>query len=132
MLADGRSRRELRRDAYALLGAVAESSTYVRQRVAADTIIYDVTTGMVGADTGFAPHGHRAADGGPPSGVTIGHCRPPRWGGYRSAEATPAVGAPGRLLGGRVGAWYRGDAAGPDDRLFRPWLTAIQVGCDNA
>ena len=53
------SLRELRRDAFALLGAVAESSTYVRQRVADEgAVVFDVVTGMVGDDTRFAPHGH--------------------------------------------------------------------------
>jgi hypothetical protein len=47
------------RDAFVLLGAVAESSTYVRQRVTDDgPVVFDAVTGMIGDDTHFAPHGH--------------------------------------------------------------------------
>ena len=53
------SQRNLVRDAFALLGAVAESSTYVRQRVTDDgPVVFDAVTGMIGDDTPFAPHGH--------------------------------------------------------------------------
>jgi len=53
------SQRNLVRDAFALLGAVAESSTYVRQRVTDDgPVVFDAVTGMIGDDTEFAPHGH--------------------------------------------------------------------------
>jgi hypothetical protein len=49
---------DVRRAAFALVGQVAESATYVRQRVLEDRLVFDVVTGMVGPDTHFAPHGH--------------------------------------------------------------------------
>jgi hypothetical protein len=50
--------RELRSAVLALIGAVAESTTFVRQCVSADGIEYHVVTGELGADTTFAGHGH--------------------------------------------------------------------------
>jgi hypothetical protein len=50
--------RGLRAAAYALIGQVAESATYVRQRRDEGLVTYEVATGMVGGDTHFAPHGH--------------------------------------------------------------------------
>jgi len=49
---------QLRADAFALIGAVAESSTHVRQCVAGAEIQYEVTTGMLEGDAGFGGHGH--------------------------------------------------------------------------
>jgi len=43
----------LRADAFALIGAVAESSTYVRQCMAGAEIQFEVTTGMLEGDAGF-------------------------------------------------------------------------------
>lgn len=43
---------------FALLGEIAESATYVRQRVLEDRVFFDVVTGMLGPDAHFAPHGH--------------------------------------------------------------------------
>jgi hypothetical protein len=54
---DGRLR-DLRADIFALIGSVAESATYVHQRVADDHITYDVTTGTLDADSPFQGHGH--------------------------------------------------------------------------
>lgn len=48
----------LRADLFALLGEIAESTTFVRQRLADDAIEYDVTTGMLDGDGFFAGHGH--------------------------------------------------------------------------
>ena len=48
----------LRTAAFTLVGEVAESATYVRQRRDGDEIVYEVGTGMLAADTEFAPHGH--------------------------------------------------------------------------
>ncbi|MDQ3328327.1 MAG: hypothetical protein M3506_07385 [Chloroflexota bacterium] len=49
---------QLRADAFALIGAVAESSTHVRQCVVGAEIQYEVTTGMLTGDAGFGGHGH--------------------------------------------------------------------------
>lgn len=50
--------RRLRADAFALIGPIAESATFVRQRVTAREIEYQVTTGMLDGDARFAGHGH--------------------------------------------------------------------------
>jgi hypothetical protein len=64
--------RGVRASAFALIGAVAESATYVRQRrVAADgsvpadvdlpgdgEVVFEAATGMLEPDTSFATHGH--------------------------------------------------------------------------
>jgi hypothetical protein len=69
---DARDVRGVRAAAFALIGAVAESATYVRQRsTAADgsvppdvyrlrdgEVVFEVATGMLESDTGFATHGH--------------------------------------------------------------------------
>ena len=52
-----KSRRAVRRAAYALIGAVAEESTHVAEWVNEDAVVLDVATGIVG-DVHFAPHGH--------------------------------------------------------------------------
>jgi hypothetical protein len=49
----------LREAVFALLGAIAETSTYVRQRNGeAGELLFEVVTGMLEPDTSFAPHGH--------------------------------------------------------------------------
>jgi hypothetical protein len=48
----------LRADVFALLGAFAESATYVHQRVEDAAVCYDIATGMLDADMPFRPHGH--------------------------------------------------------------------------
>jgi hypothetical protein len=50
--------RSLQAAAYALIGEVAESATYIRQRREAEATVYEVGTGMLAPDTTFAPHGH--------------------------------------------------------------------------
>jgi hypothetical protein len=50
--------RGVRAAAYALIGQVAESATYVRQRRENGLVVFEAATGMVGDDTQFAPHGH--------------------------------------------------------------------------
>jgi hypothetical protein len=50
--------RNLRADTFALLGTIAESATYIHQRIDGETVIYDVATGMLPGDSHFAPHGH--------------------------------------------------------------------------
>jgi hypothetical protein len=46
--------------AYAVLGSIAESATYVRQRGGGgdEVVVFEVVTGMLAPDTRFAPHGH--------------------------------------------------------------------------
>jgi hypothetical protein len=48
----------LRADTFALLGTIAESATYIHQRIDVETVIYEVATGMLPGDSLFAPHGH--------------------------------------------------------------------------
>jgi hypothetical protein len=64
----GKSRGELRRAAYSLIGSVAEESTHVAEWVDEDAVVFDVATGTV-SDAQFAPHGHllrlRIQVGGP-------------------------------------------------------------------
>ncbi len=50
--------RRLRMDVFALLGAIAESVSYIHQRVGDEIIHYDVVSGMLDGDTAFHPHGH--------------------------------------------------------------------------
>jgi hypothetical protein len=61
--------RAVRAAIYALIGEVAESATYIRQRrdapvgdvdqpIGGDSLFYEVATGMLASDTRFAPHGH--------------------------------------------------------------------------
>ncbi len=48
----------LRRDAFALLGRVAEDSTHIRQRVFDDRTEFEMATGALAGVTPFLPHGH--------------------------------------------------------------------------
>jgi hypothetical protein len=50
--------RGLRAAAFELLGQVAETATYVRQRRGDDRVVFEAATGIVGDDAYFAPHGH--------------------------------------------------------------------------
>lgn len=50
--------RQLRADAFALIGAIAESVTFVGQRRTEKGVEYRIVTGMVGEEGGFAAHGH--------------------------------------------------------------------------
>jgi len=50
--------RGLRAAVFELLGSVAESATYVRQRRQGDRMVFEAATGTGGADSPFAPHGH--------------------------------------------------------------------------
>jgi hypothetical protein len=64
---DGRTR-DLRADAYALIGSFAEAMTSVVQRSDGDAVVFEVATGQ--PDGEFAAHGHLvlvriAASGGP-------------------------------------------------------------------
>ena len=52
---DGRIR-DLRADAYALIGSFAESTTHVAQRSDGDRVVFEVATGQ--PDGEFAAHGH--------------------------------------------------------------------------
>ena len=52
-----KSRRSVRRAAWALIGSVAEESTHVAEWVDEDAVVFDVATGTVGSPV-FAPHGH--------------------------------------------------------------------------
>ena len=50
---------EVRQAIYALIGSIAESATYIRQRDRdAGKLEFDVVTGMLASDTDFASHGH--------------------------------------------------------------------------
>jgi hypothetical protein len=50
--------RGMRAAAFALLGEVAETATYVRQRRDGDSMLFEAATGLVGSDTHFDSHGH--------------------------------------------------------------------------
>ena len=52
------SLRQLRADAFALIGEFAEVTTFIRQVVAEGSIEFHVTTGFVAGDTNFTHHGH--------------------------------------------------------------------------
>ena len=53
----GESRRDLRRQAWALIGTIAEPAASVRERPEGDSVIFEVVTGI--PDGGrFASHGH--------------------------------------------------------------------------
>ena len=62
----GRSKARVRADAFALIGAIAEGSTFVRVEDADDgpnavgpgVTEVDVVTGLLDDDTPFASHGH--------------------------------------------------------------------------
>jgi len=49
---------ELRAAAFALIGQVAESASFVRERRHDGETIFDVTTGILDGDGRFAAHGH--------------------------------------------------------------------------
>ena len=48
----------VRAAAYALIGQVAETASYVRQRRGEGLLTFEVATGIVGDDASFATHGH--------------------------------------------------------------------------
>ena len=50
--------RHLRAEVFTLIGRFAEGSTYVRQATIEGMLEFHVTTGLVGSDTSFTPHGH--------------------------------------------------------------------------
>src|SRR5678810_244853 len=50
--------RGVRAAAYSLVGSVAETASYVRQRRGDGLVTYEVATGIVGGDAHFATHGH--------------------------------------------------------------------------
>ena len=54
----GQAPRDLRERIFGVVGAFAESSTHVRQRVVDGAVEFDVVTGMLADDTHFRPHGH--------------------------------------------------------------------------
>jgi hypothetical protein len=49
---------ELRRDALALVGAAAKTTTHVSERIRGDRIEYDVLTGVLEGDSRFRGYGH--------------------------------------------------------------------------
>ena len=51
-------RRRLRRAAWRLIGAIAESSTHVREQRSGNVVTFGVLTGMPHDSDGFAAHGH--------------------------------------------------------------------------
>lgn len=48
----------LRADIFSIVGAIAEGVTYVHQQVTADSISYEVVTGLLDGDTQWRGHGH--------------------------------------------------------------------------
>ena len=48
----------LRAAAFELLGTVAESATFVRQRRSEGRVVFEVATGEMGSDAHFDTHGH--------------------------------------------------------------------------
>jgi hypothetical protein len=48
----------MRADVFALIGAFAETVTFISQQIGDGSIEFHVTTGMGGEDSPFAPHGH--------------------------------------------------------------------------
>jgi hypothetical protein len=49
---------QIRHAVYALVGSVAETATYVRQRRHDGSATFEVVTGILGQDAHFEPHGH--------------------------------------------------------------------------
>jgi catechol 2,3-dioxygenase-like lactoylglutathione lyase family enzyme len=65
-------RRDLRADAYALIGSFAEATTNVVQRSDGDTVVFEVATGQ--PDGEFAAHGHLVWSASrPPAAHVDGH-----------------------------------------------------------
>jgi hypothetical protein len=54
----GASRRDIRRQAWGVLGAIAETMASVRERRADGQVVFDVVTGEPDSATAFASHGH--------------------------------------------------------------------------
>ncbi len=54
----GDSRRDIRRRAWALIGAVAEPTASVRERREGDAVVFEVITGVPEGSSQFASHGH--------------------------------------------------------------------------
>ena len=52
------SRAQLRAEAFALIGSVAENSTHIRERRTNDGVEYEVVTGIIEGDSGWLGHGH--------------------------------------------------------------------------
>jgi hypothetical protein len=52
------SRGRLRAEAFALIGSVAELSTYVQERRTDHWVEYEVVTGILTSDSGWQGHGH--------------------------------------------------------------------------
>ena len=57
-IAELASRRDIRRQAWALVGAIAETMASVREHRAGGQVILDVVTGEPDSATAFASHGH--------------------------------------------------------------------------
>jgi hypothetical protein len=53
-----RSWRAARTAAFALVGAVVESATFIRERHEDDVLVVEAATGSLAGDSEFAPHGH--------------------------------------------------------------------------
>lgn len=48
----------LRADIFALVGAIAEGTTFVQQRIMPDRLAFEVITGLLEGETHFRSHGH--------------------------------------------------------------------------
>lgn len=55
---DGDGPGAIRAAVFALVGSVAETASYVRQRPDGHAFIFELVTGIVGDDAHFSPHGH--------------------------------------------------------------------------
>jgi hypothetical protein len=49
---------DVRAAVFAFAGSVAETATYVRQRRNGGRLMFELVTGIIDADSPFAPHGH--------------------------------------------------------------------------
>jgi hypothetical protein len=49
---------QIRHAIYTLVGSVAETATYVRQRRDGDSVTFELVTGILGEGARFEPHGH--------------------------------------------------------------------------
>ena len=47
-----------RQAVYELIGSIAETATYVRQRRDEGSVAFELVTGIIGEDAHFEPHGH--------------------------------------------------------------------------
>lgn len=88
-----RSWRAARTAAFALVGAVVESATFIRERHEDDVLIVEAATGSLAGDSEFAPPRPRARDSGARGSVLTAATPPPA---PSSARESPRPGAMAR------------------------------------